>query len=190
MLHRRTFRKTLAALLMGLPLLLAAPRAGTQEGGPFAHLASAIYEMREAKAELKEERFKRHREQAVKDLDAAIEETERALKDAKIEFRRYVGPKNPKEYYRGYKDYPHLDSAVIELREAKKEIEREKRGDFVRAVKAIDVAIARVDEAKGISDCSGILPSPQPLSPKGRGASMPLTPTPLHLWERGSWHRL
>jgi hypothetical protein len=146
MLHRRLFGKTIVAILMGLPLLVGAPRAKAQEG-PFAHLASALYEMREAKAELKDERFKRHREQAVKDLDTAIEETEKAVKEAKIELRRYEGPKNPKEYYKAYKTFPHLRHAVIELVEAKKEIEREKRGDFGRAIKAIDVAIARVEEA-------------------------------------------
>jgi hypothetical protein len=145
MLLRRLFTKTSVAILLGLPLLVGAPRARAQES-PFAHLSSALYEMREAKAELKEERFKRHREQAVKDLDAAIEETEKAVKEAKIELRRYEGPKNPKEYYRVYKDCPHLRHAVVELVEAKKEIEREKRGDFGRAIKSIDVAIARVEE--------------------------------------------
>jgi hypothetical protein len=134
------------ALLLGLPLLASTPRAMAQEG-PFAHLASAIYEMREAKAELKEERFKRHREQAVKELDAAIAETELAVKEAKIDLRRFEGPKNPKEYYKTYKDFPHLRHAVVELVEAKKEIEREKRGNFSRAIKAIDVAIFRVAEA-------------------------------------------
>jgi hypothetical protein len=146
MSHRQLFRKTIVAILMGLPLLVGASWAAAQEG-PFAHLSSAIYEMREARAELKDERFKRHREQAVKDLDAAIAETEQAVKDAKIELRRYEGPKNAKEYYRAYKDFPHLRHAVIELAEAKKEIEREKRDNFGRAIKAIDVAIGRVEEA-------------------------------------------
>jgi hypothetical protein len=146
MLHRRLVGKTIVAILLGLPLFLGAPRARAQ-GTPFAHLASALYEMREAKMELKEERFKRHREQAVKELDAAIAETEQAIKEAKIELRRFEGPKNPKEYYKTYKDFPHLRHAIVELGEAKREIEREKRGNFSRAVKAIDVAIVRVEEA-------------------------------------------
>jgi hypothetical protein len=139
------YRNALVAILVGLPLLVGASRAKAQEG-PFAHLTSALYEMREAKAELKDERFKRHREQAVKDLDAAIEETE-TVKEAKIELRRYAGPMNPKEYYKAYKDFPHLRRAVVELADAKKEIEREKKGDFGRAIKAIDVAMGRVEEA-------------------------------------------
>jgi membrane-anchored protein YejM (alkaline phosphatase superfamily) len=146
MLHCRLFGKMILALGLGLPLLLAAPRIKAQEG-PFAHMAAAIYEMREAKLELKDERFKRHREQAIKDLDVAIEETEKAFREAKIELRRYEGPRNPKEYYKAYRDFPHLRHAIVELAEAKKEIEREKRGNFSRAVKAIDVAIGRVEEA-------------------------------------------
>jgi hypothetical protein len=145
MLHRRLFAKGIVAIVMGASLLVSVPKAKAQEG-PFGHLAAALYEMREAKAELKDERFKRHREEAIKELDAAIDETEKALKDAKIELKRYEGPKEPKVYYKAYKDFPHLRHSVVELQEAKKDIEREKKGDFVRAIKAIDVAIVRVEE--------------------------------------------
>jgi hypothetical protein len=146
MVNRRLLGKTAVAILLGGLVLMGDPGAKAQEG-PFGHLVSALWEMREAKGELKAERFKRHREQCVRDLDSAIEETEKAAREAKIELRRYEGPKNPKEYYRAYKDYPHLRHAVIELAEAKREIEREKRGEFRKAVKAIDVAIIRVQEA-------------------------------------------
>jgi hypothetical protein len=145
MLHKRLFGKSVVAFLIGLPLLTSALQAKPE--GTFEHLSAAIYEMREAKAELKDERFKRHREQAIKDLDIAIEETEKAFKDAKIELRRFEGPKDPKAYYKEFKDFPHLRHAIVDLREAKKEIEREKRTEFSRAIKAIDVAIDRVEEA-------------------------------------------
>jgi hypothetical protein len=142
---QRLFVRSVVAIVVGVPLLVSASLCAQE--GPFAHLTSAIYEMREAREELKAERFKRHREQAVKDLNVAIDETEAAIREAKIELRRYEGPKNPKEYYKAYRDFPHLRHAVVELREAKKEIEREKRREFGKAVKAIDVAIIRVEEA-------------------------------------------
>jgi hypothetical protein len=149
MLHRRLFGKAMLVVFVGLPvaLTLGCVRAANAEEGPHAHLIAAIWEMREAKAELKDERFKKHREQAEKDLDVAIAETEKALKEAKIDYEGYKGPKEPKEYYKAYKDFPHLRHAVVELREAKKEIALEKKFDFGRATKAIDVAIERVDEA-------------------------------------------
>ena len=74
-------------------------------------------------------------------------ETENAIKEAKIELGRYGGPKDPKGYYKAYKDFPHLRHAVVELREAQKEIERAKRREFGRAVKSIEVAINRVEAA-------------------------------------------
>ncbi len=149
MLHRRLFGKSVLAVLFGLPVALTLGYAlpAKAEEGPHAHLIAALWEMREAKAELKDERFKKHREQAEKDLDVAIAETEKALKEAKIDWEGYKGPKEPKEYYKAYKDFPHLRHAVVELREAKKDIEREKKFDFGRAMKAIDVAINRVEEA-------------------------------------------
>ena len=47
----------------------------------------------------------------------------------------------------GYYGGPPRLPLTVPTPEAKKEIEREKRGEFVRAIKAIDVAIGRVEEA-------------------------------------------
>jgi hypothetical protein len=142
----RVIVRSVVSMVVGLPLLGSAPPVMAQEG-PFAHLEAAIYEMRESKLELKAERFNRHRVEAVRDLDAAIAETEKAIKEAKIELRRYEGPKDPKVYYKAYRDFPHLRHAVVELREAKLEIERAKRREFTRAIAAIDIAINRVEAA-------------------------------------------
>ena len=75
-------------------------------------------------------------------INTVITLNAKALKEAKIDYEGYKGPKEPKEYYKAYKDFPHLRHAVVELREAKKDIEREKKFDFGRAMKAIDVAIS------------------------------------------------
>jgi hypothetical protein len=137
---------TCVAILTILPLVAVESRAQAQKD-PFLHLASALFELREGKAELKAERFALHREKAIVEIDLAISETETAIQDAKIELRKFEAPRNPKEYYKNYRDFPHLRHALVELAEAKREIEREKRGNFSRAVKAIDVAMVRVVEA-------------------------------------------
>lgn len=144
MSQQRLFGQATLVVLVGLILSGCASRASAQ-GPAYQHLFAALYEMKEAKAELKEKRFEATRERAIKDLDAAIEETEKALRDAKIEYK-YEGPKNPKEYYKDYKDFPHLRHAVIELREAKKEVKEEKRFNSERVLKSIDSAIDRIDE--------------------------------------------
>ena len=51
----------LVTFLLGLPLFVDGSRVQALEGS-FAHLESALYGMREAKTELKEKRFERHRE--------------------------------------------------------------------------------------------------------------------------------
>jgi hypothetical protein len=154
MLHHRLFGMAALGVIAGLAMFFSATSAVQAQERAYPHLYAAIYEMREAKAELKEERFNRFRERAVKDLDAAIDETEKALKAAKIEYK-YEPPKNAKEYYKAYKDYPHLRHAVVELREALKEVKEEKRHDFGGArdhtIKALETAIERVEEAlKGV----------------------------------------
>jgi hypothetical protein len=143
MSQQRLFGQAALVVLAGLIWNGCASIANAQ-GGAYPHLFAALYEMKEAKAELKEERFKATREQAIRDLDAAIEETEKALRDAKVEYK-YEGPKNPKEYYKDYKDFPHLRHAVIELREAKKEVKEEKKFNSERVLKTIDSAIDRID---------------------------------------------
>jgi len=128
MSHRRLFG-TPALVALGAALGVVAPQAARADEGPYPHLVHAMYEMREAKNELKEERFSRARERTIRDLEAAIDEVESALKGAKIEWK-YDGPDKPKEYYKEYKDFPHLRHAVRELREARKELEGEKKHDW------------------------------------------------------------
>ena len=146
MSHRRPFGKSIPAALASLTLLASSPAAKADEN-PFEHLASALYEIRAAKEELKHERFVRHWEAAVRDLEVAAVDTEKALAEAKVEFRRFEGPRESKEYYKGYRDFPHLRHALVELNEAKKEIERRKHRAFDPAVLSINAAIARVELA-------------------------------------------
>jgi hypothetical protein len=150
MLTRRLLGRSAIVALVGLGLCMNAPKARADDREAYPHLIHAIYEMRESLGELKAERFAKHRERAGKDLEVAIEEAVNALKSTKIEWK-YEGPKNPKEFYREFKEFPHMHQAIVELREARKEIEEEKKHDWggrrEHAVKAINAAIDRVEEA-------------------------------------------
>ncbi len=150
MRNRRLLERSVMVSIMGLGLLVIAPKSRADDREAYPHLVHAIYEMRESVGELKHERFARHRERAVKDLEIAIDEAEKALKSTKVEWR-YEGPKNPKEFYKDYREFPHLHHAIVELREARKEIEEDKKHDWggrrEHAVKAINAAIERVEEA-------------------------------------------
>ena len=145
MLYYRLFAKLALAMLLALVLSLGTSTRAQAQGGRVPALRAAVYEMKEAKEDLKGERFKRSREKAEKELGIAIEEIERALKWAKVDFRY----EPPKGHYDGFKDYRHLRQALADLDAAKKEV-RDEKGDWVgrrkELEKAIDDAHARVKE--------------------------------------------
>ena len=147
MLHRRLFGKSCLVLLVGLPLLWAAfPGQGPGE----AVRALGVCPVRDARSEDGTEGKAvqtppRGNDQGSRRRDRRNRKVAQGSQDRTS--KRFEAPKNPKEYYKAYKDFPHLRHAIVELQEAKKEIEREEEGRFVRAVKAIDVAIAHVEEA-------------------------------------------
>lgn len=153
MLHRCSLGKTAQVIALGSALAWSvnATPAKAQDQAAYAHLLSAVYEMREAKTELREEKkhdFGGWRDKAVRDLDIAIEQTEKALRAVKVELK-YRAPEG--KVYGSYKNYPHLRHAVVELREAMRELKEEKRHDFGgerdRAIREIDIAIDRLEAA-------------------------------------------
>jgi hypothetical protein len=85
-------------------------------------MRAALYHLKAAKEEVKEERFKRHRERVEKDIEIAIKEIERGLGEAKIDlkFEPVVG------WDKGYKDFKNLRQALVDLDLAKEEISKEK----------------------------------------------------------------
>jgi hypothetical protein len=108
-------------------------------------LRAALYHLKEAREEVKDERFKRHRERVEKDLKIAIIEVERALKEGKIE----VKYEPAKGWDAKYKSFKHLHQALIELDAAKKDI-REEKGAWARRkelLEAINDAHLHIDEA-------------------------------------------
>jgi len=112
---------------------------------PHRALRAALYHIKEAKEELKDERIGRHRERVQKDLRIAIEEIERGLGEGKIEVR-YEPPKGWDEKH---KTFRHLRQALVELDRAKAEVKEEK-GEWARRrelIRAIEDAHEHVTEA-------------------------------------------
>jgi hypothetical protein len=124
-------------------LCLAAPPGSTaQEKHP--HLHHAIYEMREAERELREAKhdFGGHRAKALKALEAAVHQTEKALEAVGAPYKTF----KPGKIYGSYKNHPHLRHALVEMREAEREL-REAKHDFKghreRALKDLEHAVAQ-----------------------------------------------
>jgi hypothetical protein len=127
MLRRGSFGRV-ALLVVGLALYVlgsGCTRALADE--PYRALRAALYHMKEAKEEIKDERFSRHRERVEKDLREAIREIERALGEAKVEVK-YEPARGWDEKYKSFKN---LRQAMAELELAKEELRKEK-GDWAR----------------------------------------------------------
>jgi hypothetical protein len=149
MLHRRQLRVPVVVVLGGIALALSAGPTIAQADEPFPHLMHAKWEMIKAKEEVEDKRWERHRKDIIADLDAAIEETNKALAFGKAEWK-YEGPKDAKKVYGEYKEFPHLHHAIVELKEARKEVEGKAHEKYERkehTVKAIDKAISRLEDA-------------------------------------------
>src|ERR1700733_8080726 len=113
------FRSLVAATAVAALTLLLPGRAAAEPKHPYMH--RALHEMREAHKELKEAKhdFGGHREQALRDLDAAIRQTEKALEAVGGPFKGWVPEKG---VYDKYKTHPHLHHALHEMREAHKKM--------------------------------------------------------------------
>ena len=113
------------------------------------HMHHALYELKEARVELKEadHDFGGHREKALKAVDAAAVQIEKAFEGAKVKFN---GGKPGKDAYKGYAHHPHIHHAVVELKQARVEL-KEAAHDFgghrEKALKDVDYAIEQLELA-------------------------------------------
>jgi hypothetical protein len=112
---RRLF--SLVLLAAGAAGLLLPGSLQAQKSRPHPHIHHALYELREARAELKSaaHNFGGHRKAALKDVQAAINQLKKALE--------YSGDRRPfkgdpkADHYRKYRSYPHIRHAIVELKE-------------------------------------------------------------------------
>jgi hypothetical protein len=136
-----------AGALAGLNLMsLGASRASAQE---HPRLHAALYEMRQARTELREARhnFGGHRAQALAALDEAITQVDRALRAVGDNFQ---GRAPARDTYRGYANCPHIRHALAQAREARSELRNAAhnyKGHREQAVRALDAVIAQLDKA-------------------------------------------
>jgi hypothetical protein len=145
MSHRRLALRFVPLALLGLALVTTAQSSAAAVQAPGRALRAARFEMIQARKEVEEKRFERARREVIRDLDAAIAETERALREAKVPFE-YEPPKD----IRYEREFPHLHRAVVELREARTELKEERFGperERRKSIEAIDAAIARLEDA-------------------------------------------
>jgi hypothetical protein len=129
------------AALAGTALALDAPR--------HPHLHHALYEMREARTELKEAAhdFGGHRVKALAALDTAIKQLDVALKGAGDDYRS-ADP--GRDVYRRYANHPHIRHALVEIKAARTELQEAKHnfgGHRRQAVLALDAAIEQLEKA-------------------------------------------
>ena len=135
------------AAFAGLTLLAGgAPRARAEE---HPRLHAALYEMREARTELKEAKhdFGGHRAKALEALDAAINQVEKALKAVDDNVK---GLEPAKEVYKEYVNHPHIRHALVEAKEARtflKDAAHDYKGHREKAVEALDEVVVQLGKA-------------------------------------------
>ena len=136
-----------AATLCGL----ASWYASAQEPmHPHYHLHHALWELRDARKELKEAAhdFGGHRVKALAAVDAAIKQLDIALKNAGDNIKGAPTRGDLKEEYRKYKHHPHIHHAVHELRHAAKQLEAAKHnfgGHRAAALRDVNHAIRQLE---------------------------------------------
>jgi hypothetical protein len=124
---------------------------GTAQAQPkHPALHRAVYELREARTELKESAhdFGGHREKALHAVDAAIGQIDKALVGAGDTVKGFR-PKGDSDGFKKYKDHPHIRHALHELREAKGALENAKHdfgGHREQAIKDINIAMVQLEE--------------------------------------------
>ena len=129
---------SLVVLAVGVTALVFCGSSHGQGKKPHPHIHHALYELREARSELKgaAHDFGGHRVKAIAAIDAAIVQLEKALK--------FVGDKRPfkgdpkAEVYKKYGAFPHIHHAAFELKETVAEMKAASHDYGGHRVKAIE----------------------------------------------------
>jgi len=145
------YRKLLACVPLAALVVLAssAPVASRQKERAVKHprLHAALFELRQAHKELKDARgdFGGHRKKALELMESAIASVRDILE---IKGDDPVGVTVRKtDFYRQHKTYPHLRQVLLDLKEARGELEDAKadfRGKKKDALRDLDDAIKQV----------------------------------------------
>ncbi len=135
---------TLSAAVALLGLVV--PRAAAEE---HPRLHTALYELRQARTELKEAKhdFGGHRAKALEALDTAINQIDKALKAVDDNVK---GTPPDKEVYKEYANHPHIRRALAVAKDAKtelKEAAHDYKGRRKEAIEALNAVINQLEKA-------------------------------------------
>jgi hypothetical protein len=138
-------------LITSLTLLCFAGAAGRVAAQhPLTHIHHALWELKDARTELKESRwhFGEHKAKAERAIDDAIRQLDIILLNAgdlnKADFKR----RNLADEYKRFDHHPHLHFTVVELRLAHKELKESKHnfgGHKEAALRDIDIAANQIE---------------------------------------------
>jgi hypothetical protein len=130
-------------------VVLALALASEARAERYPRMVAALGEMKAARTELREAAtdFGGHKVRAIEALDVAIVQMDQALRAVGI-VPAYVPPSA--DVYKAYKNHPYIRHALAELRKARhtmKQAATDFGGHKVRAIEAVDVAIAQLEKA-------------------------------------------
>jgi hypothetical protein len=130
----------------GLPGLAA----GQKTKHPHYHLHHALWELRDARKELKEapHNFGGHRKKAIEAINAAAKNLDLALKNAGDNIKGTPTRGDLREVYKKYAQHPHLHHALHELKHAHHQLKEAKHnfgGHRKAAVHDINIAIHQIE---------------------------------------------
>jgi hypothetical protein len=126
-----------------------APASAEADGPKHPHMHHALYELGEARTELKDAAhdFGGHREKALKAVDTAMTQMAKALEAVGD---KYTAKAPDKDVYKKYEHHPHIQHALHELGEARKELKDAKHdfgGHREKTLKDVDHAITQLEAA-------------------------------------------
>ena len=142
-------RSTTLAVSLGLLAgLSSGPAAAQKQKADHPRLRAALHELREARRSLQEAKDvwpPGYKDRALASTQDAIQSLKTLLAVKDVDNFRGVD-RNP-DYYKRFRDHPHLRAALADLRDAREEL-RTAKADFgdlrERAIDDIDVAIGDI----------------------------------------------
>ncbi|MBM3993673.1 MAG: hypothetical protein FJ303_05910 [Planctomycetes bacterium] len=137
-------------LTFGALLFLTGGAGAQVKKHPHHHLHHALWELRDARKELKESKhdFGGHKEKALHAINDAIKQLELVLLYKNDNIKGEPTRGDLREHYKKYKHHPHLHHALHELQHAQHQLKEAKHnfnGHRERALRDIHTAIHQIE---------------------------------------------
>jgi hypothetical protein len=144
-------RTDLLIVLAALAVVFrSGPALGQKAEHPHYHLHHALWELRDARTELREapHNFGGHREKAIKAINAAARNLDLALKNTGDNIKGAPTRGDLREVYKKYPHHPHLHHALHELKHAHRQLKEARHnygGHRQAALRDMDAAIHQIE---------------------------------------------